>query len=311
MIFFKLLRLIICSGKGNSYMFLNRLVLLAFVCSSFAFAHDVYACSAGQYLDYGDQTCKECLAGRYCVNDEINICPAGSVSDVGASECTVCSGNTYANEMRTECVACTGANEYLDNNECYTCPAGSYINEGSCISCPSGYACDGSGSSVECPDGTYPNSDRTECVTCDGAKEYINNGVCSVCSGDRLANSEHTACDNCDVGYCMNNNTSCKKCHAGDFCPKVDGLPISCNGMGRPSSNDYRCKKGEYSLAGSVACTSCPIGYTTEYDESVSSASCIPAEPFKLSFGENISVSLPDCLTPGKINTKVVKLKTN
>ena len=246
-------------------------------------------CPAGNYILDG-RTCEVCPAGYYCTNGIKTECGAFLVSSGGKCFCTRCPNNKYPNVGHTQCIECDiSTGHYLENGECKLCGTGNYIENNNCIICPAGYYCDGS-TKVLCDNGKISSRGASGCVSCPEAKPY--------------ANADRTKCMVCGKGYCINEN-ECVLCPAGYSCP------LNSSGSVHNCADVPKCPKGAYSAAGQDSCTLCGDGYTTESvgtvldNNAALSDICKPIK-IKLKFG-NDDIELPSCLTPGKINSSVVK----
>jgi hypothetical protein len=164
------------------------------------------SCPYGQYLD--SCLCLKCPAGSYC-NNTISIggiCPVGTYSDAGGSECTTCNEGSYRTAFgltsSEECKLCdigkyfTGSGATIPgpviaNRFCSDCPKDAtcdrvsatcvpgtfnsmpnFTNEAFCQNCPAGSYSSalGARSCTRCSNGAYTISDRstseTACIVC-------------------------------------------------------------------------------------------------------------------------------------------------
>ena len=242
-------------------------------------------CPSGKYID-DEGNCEECPAGFFCVNGVATKCGNLRVSLAGQSSCTRCGRNTYPNEEHTECLACNEPNQYKKDSECKTCGAGYYMDDTKCVICPVGCSCSGNGAKETCLGNTIASkTGKTECDECPNGK---------------YANDDHTKCLACSAGNCSEDN-KCKPCPAGYRCPlNDDGVVYDCTSI-TSTQNNFGCPVGSYSASGQSECISCRTGYTSNEDNT----GCV-LKRMKLKFGEN-SVLLPNCLTWGDVNTKIIE----
>jgi len=264
----------------------------------YSYNNQCVACDgSGQYVN--DGICDVCEDGKYPYENHYSCTLCNGVGEyINNGVCKICQVGTIPDINRTRCVECDGAVEYVtDDNLCDTCGAGYYVNNHICEPCPAGSYCTGDGTAKQCTGNTYSGTGATECVECAS-------GV--------VVNNEHTACDDCQTGFCRNGD-SCKKCKAGYYCPSG---PINCDLNGKPvptDDNDYKCAVGTYAVAGSTECTACPAGYSTGIvsdnpETGATSIANCKEIPVKLFFDDDDEgVSLPECLTSGKTNNKVIK----
>jgi len=96
------------------------------------------------------------------------------ISGVGPQSCQK---GTYSTPGQTSCTSCPKGYQCPTQNitSPIPCPLGTYSNETNtfeCLDCPAGYECsDTSKTPVECVDGTYSLSKRSECVQCPAGKK--------------------------------------------------------------------------------------------------------------------------------------------
>ena len=192
-------------------------------------------CVAGNYIDAGE--CKTCPAGSFCDDGVATLCSGATISESGASACTNCSGDTpYANSNHTQCVACDGTGEYHDNDgicdtcgtgnfpnsdhtACVQCGAGNYMDDDECKTCPAGYYCSGDGAATASPAGRFNSGTGAGSVS-----------SCTVCPKGTYSVGGAAACSNCPGGT-TTDGTGTEQfsgCHVPDTI-KLGGIPLPSN----------------------------------------------------------------------------------
>ena len=63
---------------------------------------------------------KSCAAGEKRIGGSCEECPAGYVSQAGASQCTPCGTGSYSLQGMAKCLPCSGA-EYAETNGSHVC----------------------------------------------------------------------------------------------------------------------------------------------------------------------------------------------
>ncbi|CAH1793745.1 unnamed protein product [Owenia fusiformis] len=268
-------------------------------------------CSAGYYLDEGDNTCKACLKGSY----QDKVWQTGCIDCPGDDQSTVGNASTSVTECTIECPAgktgtvnCTNCTygEYKDMDglgPCDPCdstkltPILGATSEDDCSigNCRAGEYRNATGTCIPCPSGTYnnetiqlpraPNVYDTQCYSCD-AKTGDGRNITSAVGSDSV--------DDC-VPYCPSgeyiNSTSgeCVKCAKGSYKDNNDGLLASCTpcpnsqlsteGEGATSASDcnvVECLEGNYYDKPSNKCVECPHG---SYQPLAAQTNCTQCEP--------------------------------
>ena len=249
-----------------------------------------------------------CVAGykRNSTNDGCDICPVGTWSAAGASNCTACiSGRTtpsagsihvdrcslvapgYYNEAtnlrlcpsNATCLGGPNANgtptftcsngfkKNVTNNGCEACPAGSYGSNGVCLLC----------SSVPQTDSTASWTTRTtgqsSCIAASCKPDYKMNALSNNCD-PCPAGSSGTNCTSISSGY-YNNGTTTMICPSNAFCAGGSTSFVCSNGFIRNTANTA-CVPCPDGLSG-TNCTTVSVGYYnngTNVLECPSNASC-------------------------------------
>eukprot|EP01051_Picozoa_sp_SAG22_P030261 SAG22_NODE_11643_length_475_cov_13.138298_1_plen_141_part_01 len=116
----------------------------------------------------------------------------------------------------TGCVQCEefGTQISPDALECVLCPDGTYPNHNrtSCLTCADGHI-GLLGVCTRCPDGTYVNAARNECLECP-ALQAGREGYCDQCpNGTRVFgdNTVRTDCEVCPSGH-VGTGALCEPC---------------------------------------------------------------------------------------------------
>lgn len=208
-------------------------------------------CLPGTYQSSAT-SCATCPAGSACPTGHAAtkyVCPSGTYSAAGATECTVsettasnlatCTMGQYINATTLECQNCTAGNYCPDAYSSFACPAGTYSgpSASTCAICPAGSMC--------------PNTDGTGIV---------------VCPTGSFALPASTSCTVCPVGYYCPSTTVPlqKECDAGYYAPNPGmNVCIACP-MGyqcRDKKTATACPAHYYSLSGWGECRPCPAGY--------------------------------------------------
>lgn len=172
------------------------------------------SCGPGNYMISGE--CKTCPVGYFCLGDGTKtLCSGATISGAGVSVCTECSGDTpYANNVHTQCVACDNESEYHDNDgicdtcgtgnfpnsdhtACVQCGAGNYMDDDECKTCPAGYYCSGDGAATACPAGRFNSGTGagsvSSCTVCPKGTYSVGGAAnCSNCPGGTTTDSTGT-----------------------------------------------------------------------------------------------------------------------
>ncbi|XP_013405828.1 uncharacterized protein LOC106170487 [Lingula anatina] len=161
-------------------------------------------CSPGQYQDEQAQTqCKNCpdgftslYAGSNRLDQCIEYCSEGMISDTGLAPCTMCPADTY----------------FSNHTHCAPCPAGTTTNgvEG---------AKNSSGCKTECRPGYFSYNGRESCTACplNFYQNSTGKTTCSRCSTDSVTTQVASdSIDNCtsQSSLCTRNDT----CQNGGTC---------------------------------------------------------------------------------------------
>lgn len=162
-----------------------------------------------------------------------------------------------------------GENEvWTSAGRCSVCPGGTHPAESGllCEVCPSGTA-GGDGNCMPCQDGAEPNGAKTSCVSCVNGFAGTGGERCDACRAGTFADAGASTCSACIAGRYDDDGdaaTPCVLCPAGSFSARegqTECLPCKV------------ANAGTTSLAGSVDCGLCDIGYYN-YIASSSSLQC-------------------------------------
>jgi hypothetical protein len=257
----------------------------------------VSVCPAGQFSVFGASTCSMCAAGRFGATDVMNTsacsgaCSAGYACPAGSTNATVstCPAGQFSNSGASTCSMCAagrfGATDVMNTSACSGV-------------CTAGYACPAGSTNATvstCPAGQFSNSGASTCSMCAagrfGATNVMNTSACSgVCTAGYAcpAGSTNATVSVCPAGqYSMSGAGSCTMCAAGRFgalplmadasctaaCPA--GTFGSTSGLSTPACSGnctagYACPAGsitpavclpgQYSAAGTGACSDCAAG---------------------------------------------------
>ncbi|XP_071810204.1 uncharacterized protein [Asterias amurensis] len=202
--------------------------------------------------DYGSQSMDQCL----------EICSPGSVSDTGLFPCTLCDRRSYQpNSQQRHCLLCPGSNTTINNgstsleqcvyiDECKSSPCS---DESTCIDLIDGFRCD-------CQpgyEGDRCQFDIDECLhhrcannaTCDN---QINHYQCLCVTGFQGEFCDENI-DECDSSPCLNDGVcldqvngydcQCASNYTGINCEIPSCIPNPCENGGycRAEGGDYVC----------------------------------------------------------------------
>ena len=189
-----------------------------------------YATLNGQEITSKYSLPSECEAGKYSSPKSINY---GSMSF-----CSKCRGNSYSSNGATKCIDCDGEVDLnhtsckpktvlTDTSSILSCKNGEYLENNQCVSCPIGYANSPNGATSKtqcyatingqeildkyaiptyCQTGTYNSYKKVnygDTTTCTGCGDNLT----TVTEGCKNKNE----CVACISGYVMNNNICIKK----------------------------------------------------------------------------------------------------
>ena len=127
--------------------------------------------------------------------------------------------DTVTIETKDAPIKCS-AGQYLSNNKCYSCDAGTFSKSGDnkCTKCSAGtYSNKASSSCIKCKAGTYSNSGSGSCIKCSNgytslegasscykikcpAGQYLSNNECKLCNAGTYSNYGATSCISCSAG---------------------------------------------------------------------------------------------------------------
>jgi hypothetical protein len=235
-------------------------------------------CEAGYYSD--DETATSCTRvdpGSCASSDGVKCIGSGKP---GAKTWIKCPSGKYSNEERTDCIACTGADQYADNVECKSCteelgaiPSGAVYFKASAGANQGKENCrygilDVEGSTCRRYHSDYVGNKFAVVYKWNGTKYdidsertpvakpayYVDGDKCKKCTDYDATKpySDGTSegskqCTGCFEGSCeMQNATSgvseCKKCSAGFACPGTD------SGLAQKCSQEYNKNYGAFGV---------------------------------------------------------------
>lgn len=194
----------------------------------------------------GSSVCSLCAAGYYANSTyQCAPCPRGSYRPSGGDNiCRPCpiGYKTNAASAASTCTECDVGHVVLQETPevCTPCPMGTYESDRVCQVCPmTGVSEIASVNCVICPNGTYPNTERSACLTCDpGWIRY---------------EGQTNLCEPCPPGYYEYEHAYCLPCPAGTY-----------NDRGGSDSCNFCPVNYAAPDLGSPVCTGCPVGSFTQ-----------------------------------------------
>ncbi|GMH73236.1 hypothetical protein TL16_g06129 [Triparma laevis f. inornata] len=271
-----------------------------------------FPCPEGTYSSttgiYTSEQCLNCTLGNYCPLASIATAPCaiGKYNKFeGGTSSTVCQlcepgwacPTTGMWQMTVRCQTghyCPDGTSFVDQ---FPCPLGSYTDYDNltiadeCTPCPARHACSQatgtiSGTIESCAPGHYcptstPSPTSFDCPagTYTSRTDLQNASECTDCPpGSWCAGGQSAISGNCAAGhYCPTNTVSAiyNPCQAGTFSPSTDNTDV----------NDcIETPPGYFSVAGSAAPDSCPVGFYTYQN-------------MTQSFSNSLSATYPQCTT--------------
>ena len=258
-------------------------------------------CRLGRIPNYGSSGCSNCTVGNF------------GGADGKCHSCGLQGPMRYTDEAigNPVCKTCplgkipSSSYSTIDNSPtlCVNCPRGKFgKNDGRCHSCailgPMRYnSLEGQATCIDCPLGSYPNSERTDCNQCFRGTFGKNDGKCYDCKTEgslKYSDVDGAAtCKTCEIGtspYPTEGPKRCDKCRPGEF-GKLDGKCYNCKNEGPMRYSD------KY---GSTVCNTCQLGTIPElsYDK------CKPCESG--TYGKNDG-KCHDCKEVGPMSYSDIK----
>ncbi len=205
-------------------------------------------CRPGTYGVGGQAPCTPCDTGAFGASPGLGaenggtcsgLCPAGLYSTGGAVACSACPAGRFGASPGLTSAACSGVCVGGTGRVCTfvgatsssgtQCPPGRYLSNGTCVLCPAGQY------------GALPGLTTPACsgLCSAGAGSYCPEGASSPV-GVLCPRGTYTT----SLGF-----TSCQLCPAGTNGTSLGMSVATCTGT---------CPPGQYSTAGSLACTPCP-----------------------------------------------------
>lgn len=217
-----------------------------------------FACPKGTYQGeaIGDRlTCLNCVGGMYSdvmgadSSNVCKLCPAGTFSLSGSSNCTACPPNFYS-VSGGMCTRCPGNSTSVGGMDidgcicnagfmrdmtgipfsCSPCVPGTYGTDGrNCLSCPAGkYQGKSMMTSIsaclDCPKGSFSEEKSSSCTVCSVGKftNIVGASVCASCLNGYYAPANSTGCTMCPLGTYSDKaiglRSECMICPAGYIC---------------------------------------------------------------------------------------------
>eukprot|EP00741_Cyanophora_paradoxa_P013280 tig00000178_g12823.t1 len=243
--------------------------------------------------------CVDLPAGRYSpregllLDEDAELCPSGTFSGAGATECTTCSAGTSSDLGASACYdcpqhtfamkagdPCTPCAENLFTPsakwtfQCVPCFPGTYLQRVplACVSCPSNkYSMGGAlDSCSSCSNGSYPTPDLTNCAPCaPGTHQPAELRPCEACLPGTWAEAEHFGpCNTCPPGQVTTDKQDgCTWCRPGFGAPPNEAVCLSCD-------EDYASPDGK-------GCEKCGPGYVSQPDRKA----CLPCRGGTAEYG--------------------------
>ena len=251
-------------------------------------------CRAGYYgkvtAQVGWTPCSQCDTNYYCTGgNHRQVCPDGSKSDPGSSECTICGVDEVCKggQVGNCSIHSHGPPNASDVSQC-VCDDGYYGNAPSCVRCEPGSYCYG-GNKYACTEFATSTSgavNSSECF-CDRGYYGLQNNPCTACEegswcwtgvkNDCPANmwspvkSSFTGNCTCEYGYYLS-GASCIPCSAGSYktergfseCTLCNAGTFSAITAATSASTCALCDVGHFTAAaGQFQCQPCSAGYYT------------------------------------------------
>ncbi|EKX31733.1 hypothetical protein GUITHDRAFT_122074 [Guillardia theta CCMP2712] len=253
--------------------------------------------------------CVDCVAGSYCYNGSVYVCPPHSSSPTNAMTDYFCDcfAGYYATSFFPKVCEICPPDHYCNNQQMYDCPTGSFsvAGQGSkygcmckpgnyfvndsvfCYECPYDFFCGGGYTEKQpCPNGTYSKmgiSKVSECA-CKPGTYLLPNGECYPCPENY---------------YCAGSLDPAVRCPDHTFAYNLSSSLINCicevGYSGPRSENCSACIPGTYKPTRSMLqCSRCPANtYQPRYAQ-VSVESCLQCPEFSQS--ANGTGSIGGCL---------------
>ncbi|KAJ6470568.1 hypothetical protein C8R47DRAFT_754572 [Mycena vitilis] len=247
-------------------------------------------CGATSTSDPGSPSCTfNCPAGQFVQNNACTTCPAGTKSSGGAvTACNSCASGEVSSADHGSCLSCAAgaspdaahstcifncpAGQFVRNNACTTCTAGTYSvggNVKACIPCSSNEVSSADHSSCSsCPTGSSPDDVHSTCIFNCPAGQFVQNNACTPCSAGTKSNGGSvTSCDQCPLNtFSAGGASSCTACAGGTTSSPGSS---SCNqhcaaGQYSKASSCSPCAAGTYSGADATTCSTCPANTFSE-----------------------------------------------
>jgi len=230
----------------------------------------------GQYADeVGLSSCKIATAGQKASADHSGseVCPAGTFSVGGTSECTGCEAGKFSAQGAVGCTsaATCGVGEFVKSastlttdTECEVCRAGKASMGGNAAECT---ACD--------KNGEYSDTDKANAckLAPAGTKPSTNRTAIEFCPRNTFSIGASNECTPCaEGGHSFPGSSACETCPQYEA---FDDLTESCACMGsfKRIGGICTCKSGE-TLMG-TSCSPCELG---KWKDEVGVTSCSRCE---------------------------------
>lgn len=240
-------------------------------------------CQSGFYSTHANATvCLPCSAGQYSqvADSSCKSCPVNSFSSATSAYCQQCPLNMGSAAGSSSC-ACKGGFE-LVNGICHPCQSGRFkdsIGNVSCGVCPAGTR-SGIGAAVcnSCPANTWSSIGSSTC-SCDIGFGF-NGSACVGCVVDTFkAEVGNSSCIQCPTqSFSAANAGSCTFCGENSIWEQSSRTCICSAGFEMSGTSCVGCKIATFkSTSGNRSCSICPENF---YASKTGSTACIPCGQF-------------------------------
>eukprot|EP00941_MAST-03F_sp_MAST-3F-sp1_P001240 g1240.t1 len=252
--------------------------------SSLNGATQCFSCPAGKYNETSGSSCSNCSAGTSSSqgatsSTNCTACSSGSYATAGAL-CTACAAGKEVNQAKSGCVNCssgsfsgnagdsctacgTGSTSASGASSCtqmqiQVCNSSTFLQNGNCSNCAAGKSSlNGASQCFSCPAGKYNQTSGSSCSNCSaGTSSSTGATSCSAVQAGAYTTGSGTTAIACEEGHISVSGTHCVSCEVGKYFS---------------SNTCIDCNAGSSSLAASVSCTACGVGFFS----SISGSRCI------------------------------------
>ncbi|KAJ6478714.1 hypothetical protein C8R47DRAFT_628055 [Mycena vitilis] len=242
--------------------------------------------------DPGSSSCTfNCPAGQFVNNNACTTCPVGTKSSGGAViACNSCGSNEVSSADHSSCLSCPAGTSPNDSNSAciFNCPAGQFVQNNACTACAAGTKSSGGPvtSCDQCVANTFSAAGASDCTPCPGSQmsdpgssscnqhcaagQYLKAGSCSPCAAGTYSGADTTTCSTCPVNtFSGAGASSCTACPNGGTCKAGSTHSSQC----APPA----CLAGKYLDYG--RCKNCPRGTFSSKPDSLYCEDC-PADTY-------------------------------